>query len=68
LDGAWGDNERVNEPLSEVRGRPADGPSRLWMDEGHGIHLLETDLPEDGKADQDEIRVNPWVILGEASV
>jgi hypothetical protein len=30
--------------------------------------LSEIGLPEDGKTEQDEIRVDPWVILGEASV
>ncbi len=51
-----------------MEGKAWQWPPRLSRGERHGIHLPETALPEDGKADQDEIRVNPWVLLGEASV
>jgi hypothetical protein len=30
--------------------------------------VFETGLPEDGNAEQEEIRVDSWVVLGEAGV
>jgi len=30
--------------------------------------IAETGLPENGKAEQDEIRVDPWIVFGEVSV